>query len=145
MLLKRLIKQYLLSGGIPVVQWMGGTISSPVLAVGNALTYGPTIALNMALGNEFTVTVTDAVAFVFGLPTFNLIALSATVPGFDQLLRIRIRNASGGAHGAGTFNAVFKTAGAVPAIADGFSRVFEFRWNGTNLVETFRSAADIAN
>lgn len=139
------IKDFIVASGIPVMVWQGGTVSSPLLAVGSALVYGPAIALNAALGNEFVVTVTDAVAFAFSAPLFNGVALSATIPGFNQTITIRIRNASGGAHGAGTFNAIFKTAGAVPAIADTNSRVFQFRWNGTNWVETFRSAADIAN
>lgn len=111
-------------------------------ALQNVLTtvvYGVAPIINAALGNEFVVTVTDAVAFAFGVP------LNPPAAGLDQVIVLTIRNASGGAHGAGTFNAIFKTSAAVPAIANANSRSFCFRWNGVNWVEFYRTAADVAN
>ncbi len=149
--IKALIKTY--RAATNIVEWMGGAIFNGLISATGAitqgavlkqplvtLTYGPSIAIDAALGNLFVVTITDAVAFVTAAPT-------NPPSGTDsELITITYRNASGGAHGAGTFNAVFKTvATPFPAIANGFSRSIQFRWNGTNWVETFRSAADVAN
>ena len=101
--------------------------------------YGPSIAIDASVGNAFVVSVTDAVAFAFAAPTFP------PDTTFGQLLYITIRNTSGGAHGAGTWNAIFKTTGNVPAIADTKNRTFVFQWNGTNWVEIVAPAADVSN
>lgn len=154
--LKALIKTY--RAATNIVEWMGGAIFNGAVSITGALTstgiftqsaarreplvtltYGPSIAVDVSLGNLFVVTITDAVAFVTAAPT------NPPASG-SQVMTITYRNASGGAHGAGTFNAVFKTqATAFPAIANGQSRSIMFRWNGTNWVELWRSAADIAN
>lgn len=147
-----MVKSYALTGGNPVTNYFGsevraGSITASLGAVTasagallsplTTLTYGPAIAINAALGNEFVVTITDAVGFAFSAPTGGTTG---------QIIRITARNASGGAHGAGTFNAAFKTqAAAFAAIANGFSRTYEFRFNGTNWVETSREGADVAN
>lgn len=116
--------------------------------VQQTLTYGASVAWALGSGLFGIVSVTDNVAFAIAAPTLGGVALSAVAP-FTSMqglaIVLRIRNTSGGAHGAGTFNAIFKTAGAVPAIATGNSRCFAFAWDGSNFVETFRSAADIAN
>lgn len=112
------------------------------------LVYAPAVLFPIDLGLQGIVSVTDAVAFAFSPPTLGGVALSAVAPFLSMgglILKLTIRNTSGGAHGAGTFNAIFKTAGAVPAIANGSSRSFEFAWNGSNWVEQFRGAADVAN
>lgn len=109
---------------------------SPVVTV----TYSAAPTIDAALGNDFVVTITDAVAFVVAAP------LNTPPSGFAQDISITFRNGSGGAHGAGTWNAIFKTQATVfPAIANGFSRTVFFRWNGTNWVELVRTAADVAN
>lgn len=155
--LKALIKTY--RAATNIVEWMGGAIFNGAVTLTGALsstgiftqgaarreplvtlTYGPSIAVDAALGNLFVVTITDAVAFVTAAPT------NPPTGSDSQVITITYRNASGGAHGAGTFNAVFKTqATPFPAIANGQSRSIMFRWNGTNWVELWRSAADIAN
>ena len=141
MTLKQLLKTIRINGNRALVELFGGFITNGAnCSVATTLTYGATIAIDASLGNNFVVTITDAVAFAIGAPT------NTPPTGFGQVIRITFRNGSGGAHGAGTFNAVFKTpAAGFPAIADGFSRTFEYSWNGTNWVETFRSAADVAN
>lgn len=104
------------------------------------VTYSATPTVNAALGNDFVVTITDAVAFVVAAPT------NTPPAGFAQDITITFRNASGGAHGAGTWNAIFRTQATVfPAIANGQSRTVFFRWNETNWVELVRTAADVAN
>lgn len=104
------------------------------------VTYSPTPTINASLGNDFVITIADAVAFVVAEPT------NPPPIGFAQQISVTFRNASGGVHGAGSFNAIFRTqAAAFPAIANGQSRTIFFRWNGTNWVEVVRTAADVAN
>lgn len=158
--LKSLIKTY--RAATNVVEWMGGALwnGAVSLASGNDLTltdgdlvltagrlvdqlvtvtYSAAPVVDLSQGNHFVMTITDNVAFVFGAPT-------NTPTTGEQFWTITCRNTSGGAHGAGTWNAVFKTQATVfPAIATGFSRTIAFIWNGTNHVECWRSAADIAN
>lgn len=159
MRVRDIIKTWRVTAGVLIAELTGGLIvNGDLSATGSitgsgassqgtrltepltTLTYGPSIAVDASLGNLFVVTITDAVAFVTAAPT-NPPAGSAA-----QVITITYRNASGGAHGAGTFNAVFKTvATPFPAIANGFSRSITFRWNGTNWVELYRTAADVAN
>jgi hypothetical protein len=85
-------------------------------------------------------TITDGNAIVVAAPT------NPPAAGLCQDISFTVRNASGGAHGALTWNAVFKTqATAFSAVANGNSRTVFFRWNGTNWVELVRTAADVAN
>lgn len=107
-----------------------------------ALTYGPNIAVTLLGGHLLQVTVTDNVAFAFTNPT------GALTPG--ALVLLRIINASGGAHGAGTFGTNYRVSANVPVIATGFSRTIGFLWTGivapgAGLVEVFRTAADVPN
>lgn len=142
MYLRNVFKRIFLTTGVGDIflEMFGGlALNRGLLTVLNTVTYGVAPIINAALGNDFVVTVTDAVAFVFGVPT------NPPPTGFDQVIRLTIRNTSGGAHGAGTFNAIFKTSAAVPAIATANSRTFAFRWDGTNWVEIWRTAADVAN
>lgn len=116
--------------------------------VQQTLTYGPSIAWELRSGLHGIVTITDAVAFVLAAPTFGGVALSAVAP-FTSMAGLRIaltyRNTSGGAHGAGTFNAIFKTSGNFAAIATATNRTICFEWNGANFIELWRTAADVAN
>lgn len=140
MRLKGILKTWRINGSRVLAEFMGGLVLNGArCGVRTTLTYGAAIAIDASLGNDFVVTVTDAVAFAFSAPT------NTPPTGFSQQINITVRNGSGGAHGAGTFNAVFKTSAAVPAIADTKSRTFSFVWDGTNWVEVFRTAADVAN
>jgi len=103
------------------------------------LTYGPTIALDASLGNEFVFTITDNVAFVLSNPT------NPPPSGQDQIILVTYQNTSGAAHGAGTFGTLYKVSNAnFAAVATGFQRTIAFRWDGTNWVEIWRTAADVA-
>jgi len=100
-----------------------------------ALTYGTTINTNTATGDNFSITATNGTAFTIAAPT-NPVA--------GQTITYTIRNASGGALGAITWNAVFKMP-AFTLPANGFSRSVSFIYNGTNWVQRFQSAADVPN
>lgn len=114
----------------------GSRIQEPLITV----TYSAAPVIDASLGNLFVMTITDGNAIVVAAPTNPPAGSNA------QLIAFTVRNASGGAHGALTWNAVFKTqATAFSAVANGFSRTVFFRWNGTNWVEMVRTAADVAN
>lgn len=119
--------------------YMGGTAPS---LFGGALiekeivvTYSAAMTIDARLGNEQIITVTNAVAWTVNAPT---------TPSTGQYLEITVRNTSGGALGAATWNAVFKMNAWVSP-ANGFSRTIAFRYNGTNWVEKGRTAADVPN
>lgn len=159
---KALIKNYVASSQL--IEWMGGAIFNGDVTVTGALnatgaftpsgavdvgtritgevitvTYSAAPVINAALGNFFVMTITDAVAIVVAAPT-------NPPSGTGQMIWFTVKNGSGGAHGALTWNAVFKTqATAFSAVANGFSRTVCFRWDGTNWVEMMRTAADVAN
>lgn len=100
------------------------------------LVYGPTINTNVANAESFVISATNGTAFTIAAPTGGV---------SGQTITYTIRNASGGAIGAITWNAVFKLNAAAIAPANGNSRSISFQYNGTNWVETFRSAADVPN
>lgn len=100
------------------------------------LTYSASIATDASLGSICTITASNGTAFTINNPTN---------PSVGQLLEYTIRNNTAGALGALTFGALFKIGAAWTQPALGFSRSILFRWNGTNWVEKYRSAADISN
>ena len=139
MTLGKLLRTWRVSAGQIYAEFAGAILArGPMGGPVTTLAYSAAPVMNASLSNAFVMTVSDGVAFVIGAPI-------NPPPGVGMRLALTIRNASGGAHGAGTWNAIFKTSGNVPAIANGFSRTFEFQWNGTNWVEVFRTAADVAN
>src|SRR5262245_33238562 len=99
------------------------------------LPYGTTIATDARSGENFTITATNGTGFTISAPTN---------PVTGQVITYTIRNTSGGALGAITWNSVFKMA-AFTAPATTNSRSISFVYNGTNWVERFRSASDIPN
>lgn len=147
MRLGKLWKTWRVTSGQVLAELFGGLITNGPMMVTTApykqsvpatLTYGASIATNAALGNVFKVSITDAVAFDFAAPT------NPPSSSEGQRITYLITNASGGAHGAGTFNAIFKTAGNLPAIANNKQRAIVFEWNGANWVEVTRGAADVS-
>jgi len=113
-----------------------GPMQSPLIVI----PYGVAFAPDASKGNEHVVTITDGVAFAINAPT------NPPAAGLSQRLSITFVNASGGAAGAGTFDAIYKMASnTLVAIATGKNRTYEFQWNGTSWIEVFQTAADIAN
>ena len=144
MIVDQIIKYY--NAATRNITLFGGlTLNGPLVGSGAAsgplavIVYGVSFAPNAAAGNYQVVTITDGVAFAIAAPT-NPPATGA------MRLSITFRNASGGAAGAGTFNVIYKmTSNTLAVIANGFSRTYEFQWNGVNWVEVFETAADVAN
>lgn len=113
----------------------GVTLTRGLTLARAVLTYGTVIATDASLGNSFTITATDGVAFTISAPS-NLVA--------GKQISYTVRNTSGGALGAITWNAVFKMAAfANPATAN--SRSISFVYDGANLVEVSRTPADVPN
>lgn len=110
-------------------------VQSPVVA----LAYSASITPDLSAGPWQIITATTGVAFAINAP------LNPPGVGFSQELTLTIKNTSGGALGAATFNAVYKLGAAWTQPATGFSRSIQFRWDGTNWIEVGRTAADVAN
>jgi hypothetical protein len=97
--------------------------------------YAASIQFNAAVGSVFLVIATNGVAFTIEAPLNGVPA---------QRILVVVKNSSGGALGAITWNAVFKkTAFTNPA--NGFSRSIEFVWDGTNWIQTALSGVDVPN
>jgi hypothetical protein len=147
MRLASIVKSWRVSASGILIEFMGGIItngttqfSARTTGVLTVVPYSAAPVIDSSLGNDFVMTITDGVALVVAAPT------NPPAAGQCQDITFTVKNASGGAHGALTWNAVFKTqATAFSAVANGSSRTVFFRWDGTNWVELVRTAADVAN
>lgn len=100
------------------------------------LTYSTSINVGANLAETFFIAVTDGVAFTINAPT------SGTA---GQRITFRIRNTSGGAMGAVTWNGAYKLSAWVSP-ATGFQRAITFETlDGTNFYEIGRTPADVPN
>jgi len=115
----------------------GVSIITPPYPLG--LTYGASIT-PVPLRSEYQViTITDGAAFTIENP-------ATTSRSRGRLLVLRIKNSSGGAHGAITMGTEYKLDGGgstLPAIGDGKSRLFTFRWEDSAWFEVSRSQGDV--
>jgi hypothetical protein len=118
--------------GAALVVESGGFGSSVALRR-TAPVFGRSIVIDAAVGNEFEVTATSAAAFTVAAPRNG-------VEG--QRITITIRNASGGALGAVTWDAVYKLA-TWTSPASGFSRSIDFTYDGARWREVSRTPADV--
>lgn len=138
----RLIKQ-ITAGATQVVHLQPGSALSgdSVLQAPQLIAYAGVSPIQpgaLLSGNWLRITLSNNAAFTLNAPT------GAQVAG--QLLVVTIRNAIGGAAGALTFAATYKTiAAGWTQPANGFSRSIVFISDGTNYVELMRGAADVAN
>lgn len=99
------------------------------------VTYSASMTPNAAKGRRQIITATNGTAFTINAPSNPLVGMSMT---------ITLRNTSGGALGASTWNAVFKMAAWVNP-GSGQSRSITFTYDGSNWVEESRTPADVPN
>lgn len=95
--------------------------------------FGATVVFDARRGNSFVVAANTGDAFTIAAPTD---------PSAGQRIAVLIRNASGGALGAVTWDPVFKMA-AWTQPADGQSRTIDFLYDGANWVEVGRTPSDV--
>lgn len=145
MKLTQILKTWRVFGGNLLTEIYGGlSLNGPLQFQGITVVYSAAMTLDVSQGDVFVITVTNGVAFTINIPANS----AGIILGDAQRLVIRIVNTSGGAAGAATFTAGaggFRLGAAWAQPATGFSRSIEFLWNGTNWIESFRSAADVAN
>jgi len=97
--------------------------------------YSASMTFDAAAGNEFDITATNNTAFTINAPTN---------PTTDCRITVKIRNTSGGALGAVTWNAVFKmSAWTSPATA--FSRSIDFTYDSANWIQVAQTGVDVPN
>jgi hypothetical protein len=113
------------------------TGTSGVFTHPTALAYSASITPRVTNGITQVITVTNNTAFTINVPSVG--------KGTGKLVKLRISNTSGGAHGTITAAAGYKLKAAMPAIATANHRDFVFEVDGTNYVETFRDTADVPN
>jgi hypothetical protein len=99
------------------------------------ITYSASMDTDASLGNKFIITLTNGTAYTINAPTN---------PVTGQEITYVIRNTSGGAAGAATWNAVFKmSTWTNPATAN--SRSITFSYNGSNWVQVSQTGVDVPN
>lgn len=120
----------LIGSACPCLRYLNsaGTIVTP--------TFGAAVTIDNTLGDIQRVVANAATAPTIGAPSQN---------GVDgQYLTVIIRNASGGAMGATTWNAAYHLAGAWTNPANGTERTIKFRGNGAGVwYEEYRNTADV--
>lgn len=99
------------------------------------VTYSSAMTFSSFENSTFVITANNGSAFTINAPT---------EPAKGKQITIRLRNTSGGALGAATWDAVFKMA-AWTNPTNGNSRSITFEYDGTNWVEMTRTAADVPN
>lgn len=99
------------------------------------VTYSASMTIDSAAGNEFIITATNGTAFTINAPTN---------PVTGKRLTITLRNSSGGALGAATWNATFKMS-AWTNPANGQNRSITFQYNGTNWIQISQTGVDVPN
>jgi hypothetical protein len=120
-------------GALLVIE--NGGVGSALALKRTAPSFGPSVAIDAAVGNHFDVAATDGRAFRVARPANAL---------EGQRITITIRNASGGGLGAVTWDAAYKLA-PWTSPARGFSRSIDFEYDGSRWIEVGRTPADVPN
>lgn len=102
------------------------------------INYSPSITIDASTGNFFTVAPNNGSSFTINAPT------NPPTDPESQTITIEIRNSTGGALGAITWDPVFKM-GSWTSPATGNRRCITFAWDASVWVETCRTATDIPN
>lgn len=97
--------------------------------------YSASITIDTPTGKIFEITANNGVAFAINAPTN---------PHDGEEITVQIRNTSGGALGAVTWNAVFKMS-AWTQPATNFSRSITFFYNGANWIQESQTGVDVPN
>lgn len=118
----------------PFGAYFNGFRNGQNLAHVKAMVYSASITPHQTDGEIYPITATNGTAF-----TINAIYQ----PRLGAIITFDILNSSGGALGTITWDAVYKLAGSFTNPANTKHRLISFYYNGTNWIETFRSAADI--
>lgn len=121
---------YTEAGGLTVTNWLG-----PQRSAMATITYSASMTPNASAGKNQVITATNNSAFTINAPIR---------PRVGDDLTIKIRNTSGGALGAATWDAVFGMS-AWTQPATGFSRSITFHYDGSLWIEISRTPADVAN
>lgn len=131
------------------IQGSGFTLGFNVTAAGfvdGPVRYSNTIRapfINMAQAATLTCDTSRYNAFRCVLSTATAMTIGPTTSPLDgETITISIFNASGGAHGAITWDASFATTGA-PVIANNKRRVFQFTYNGATWEQIGPAPVDI--
>lgn len=114
-----------------------GVIGGPNLITFDAVVVTSPITPTVANGLFVRLTLSNNGAYTLNVP-------SGTVASGAHL-QVMVRNIIGGAAGVMTFAAGYKLGAAWAQPATAFSRSIDFTFDGTNWVETGRSAADVSN
>jgi hypothetical protein len=97
--------------------------------------YSASITFSAAISDWFEITANNTTAFTINAPTS---------PMDGKEIRITIRNTAGSALGTVTWNPVFKlSTWTSPATAN--SRTIDFRFDGTNWIQTYQATVDVPN
>lgn len=97
--------------------------------------YTASMTPNASIAEMFDIVATNATAFTINAP------LS---PMYGKSITLKIKNTSGGALGAVTWNAVFKMS-VWTQPANGNSRSISFRFDSTNWIQTGQTGTDVPN
>lgn len=100
--------------------------------------YSASMTPDARLARDFVILASNGTAFTINAPT-------NVYPTLGQHISFTIKNTSGGALGIGTWAAGYHMAGAWTQPLNGQFRTIEFRYDGTNWLEMWRSAADAPN
>lgn len=107
-------------------------------------TYGTTISIEPNRGDFINIVATNGTAFTISNPTLRGSAWPSYAYTGGAEITICIKNTSGAALGAITWDTKYKmTAWTSPAT--GYNRSIVFKFDGTNWIEVYRSSADIPN
>lgn len=114
------------------ITWSG---KSPRNSLLSTITYSASMTPDASLGDSQVFTATNNTAFTINAPINRITG---------QIFTLTMRNVSGGALGAATWNAVFKMS-AWTNPANGQSRSIAFRDDGTNYIQVYQTGVDVPN
>ena len=140
MQLSQILKTFRVSGTL-VAEFFCSFISGGASYGPSVLpTFGATVVINTALANAFIVEISTNAAFAIN-------ASNIPAVGYGQVVTVTFKNTSGGAHGTGTFGAMFKMiSNTLATIATANNRTYQFVSDGTNLIQIgVAPATDVPN